>query len=95
MDTVQIFGLVNHNLSLGLATEARDDQILAVTGPEDAGALLGHDIPVLLERLEAGARTVDADPAVSADGGQEPATLGPGEAVDLVCVTLETSKCQR
>ena len=76
-------------MSLRLATEARHDQILAITGPKDAGALLGHDVPALLERLEAGARTVDTDPAISADGGQEPATLGPGEAVDLVCVALE------
>ena len=92
MDTVQIFGFVNHNLSLGLTTEARHNEILAVTGPEDAGALLGDDVPVLLERLETGARTVDTDPAISADRGQEPAALGPGEAVDLVRVALEIYK---
>ena len=89
VDTNQVPGLINHDLSLGLSTEARHHQILPVAGPDHPGSLLGHNIAALSDRLAGVPGVEDPHPPVPADGGEVAATRGPAQTVDLLSVSLQ------
>ena len=88
MEGSEVPGLVDDDLPLRLSTEAGDQKVPAVTGPDHPRPLLGHDVAALPERLVGGPGVVDPDPAVPADSGQIATTLRPAERVDLLRVTL-------